>query len=468
MVEWKSVIRSRLVWNPPVNGDPRQFSRSRKWTLVALVAVASILPGFCSTIILPAIEDIQITMGASSIGVTLANSFYMLFMGIAPIFYSSISDHYGIRRVIYIGSMLIFTAASIGAVWVRNIWVLLVMRILQSIGISAPWSIGAGTIADLYEVHERGTALGIIFAGQFAGPMIGPLLGGFLTEAGGWEAIFWLLFALGAAMAVVMFFFMEESFRDEELYAKPVDIKLGDEAETPDMDDLTITYKRSKKMNLLAPLALLKHPFVLIPAMETGWTFGCMFAIENILPPLYTNVYGWSPGAIGLSFLSPGLGEVIGAFIGGRISDFFLNRSKDKRGGKAVPEDRLVPSLWPSGFILMPLSILMFGWPIALGWSIWWSIIFFGVMCFAMVQCFSCCAAYLVDTVVGRGASVMSASNLVRMILSCVLSAIANPMMAAVGPGWVCVLFAALNFFWMFLLVLLKTHGRQIRQWSGY
>lgn len=62
--------------------------------------------------------------------------------------------------------MLIFTAASIGAVWVRNIWVLLVMRILQSIGISAPWSIGAGTIADLYEVHERGTALGIIFAGM--------------------------------------------------------------------------------------------------------------------------------------------------------------------------------------------------------------------------------------------------------------------------------------------------------------
>ncbi|GAB5585232.1 hypothetical protein Unana1_00132 [Umbelopsis nana] len=465
---WSHLIRSRLVWNPPVDGDPRLFSRSRKWLLVALVAIASILPGFCSTIILPALEDIQNSMGASSIGVTLANSFYMLFMGIAPIFYSSISDHYGIRRVIYIGSMLIFTASSLAAVWVRNIWVLLVMRILQSIGISAPWSIGAGTIADMYEVHERGNALGIIFAGQFAGPMIGPLLGGFLTEAGGWEAIFWLLFALGAAMVVVMFFFMEESYRDEDLYTKKEEAEIDQSGKVTGSDDATITYIKSKKMNLLAPLLLLRHPFVLIPAIETGWTFGCMFAIENILPPLYTNVYVWSPGTIGLSFLSPGLGEVIGAFVGGRISDFFLNRSKDKRGGKAVPEDRLVPSLWPSGFILMPLSILMFGWPIALGWSIWWSIIFFGVLCFAMVQCFSCCAAYLVDTVVGRGASVMSASNLVRMILSCVLSAIANPMMAAVGPGYVCLLFAALNFFWMFLLVLLKTHGRQIRKWSGY
>lgn len=55
-MNWSRLIRSRLVWNPPVDGDPRLFSRSRKWLLVALVAIASILPGFCSTIILPALE----------------------------------------------------------------------------------------------------------------------------------------------------------------------------------------------------------------------------------------------------------------------------------------------------------------------------------------------------------------------------------------------------------------------------
>lgn len=164
---------------------------------------------------------------------------------------------------------------------------------------------------------------------------IGPLLGGFLTEAGGWEAIFWLLFALGATMVVVMFFFMEESYRDEELYSKTEDVNESKEDEQCESDDITITYTKSKKMNLLAPLVsalaqchenfelyndvalsqlLLRHPFVLIPAVETGFTFGCMFAIENILPTLYTNVYGWSPGSIGLSFLSPGIGEVSSSF----------------------------------------------------------------------------------------------------------------------------------------------------------
>lgn len=55
-----------------------------------------------------------------------------------------------------------------------------------------------------------------------------------------------------------MFFLMEESYRDEELYAKPQDIKMGDEAGAPDTDELTIIFKRSKKMNLLAPLVSCK------------------------------------------------------------------------------------------------------------------------------------------------------------------------------------------------------------------
>jgi hypothetical protein len=50
-----------------------------------------------------------------------------------------------------------------------------------------------------------------------------------------------------------------------------------------------------------------------------------MFAIENILPTLYTNVYGWSPGSIGLSFLSPGIGEVSSSFYQNSHETFELN-----------------------------------------------------------------------------------------------------------------------------------------------
>lgn len=90
----------------------------------------------------------------------------------------------------------------------------------------------------------------------------------------------------------------------------------------------------------------MRHPFVFICATATGIAFGGMFAIENMLPDLYTKQYNFSSSLIGLSFISPGLGEVIGSLISGKLSDIFLNRARAKRDGIAVPEDRLAPNIW--------------------------------------------------------------------------------------------------------------------------
>lgn len=364
------------------------------------------------------------------------------------------------------------------------------MRILQAVGISSAWAIGAGSVADVYEVHERGNALGIYFTGQFAGPLFGPIIGGFLVERWGWRSVFWLLFVIGCLLLLLVVFAMEETYREESVWGKEYtgkSVNIMSEKLQEDDDNNSVTNQEkglsalennnlseqntvieSKVMNPLSALALLRHPFVLVFAMATGFAFGGMFAIENMLPPLYTSVYGLSSGIVGLTFISPGLGEVIGSLISGRLSDIFLNRAREKRGGVAIPEDRLAPNVWPAAFILNPLSFFLWGWPVQFGWSVWVSIIMFGVQCFAMVQIFNPAMSYLVDAVSDRGASVTAAANLVRMIWSCVLSLIANPMTNAVGPGWVTFFFGMLNFAWAFLLLFMKIKGPQIRAYSGY
>jgi MFS family permease len=290
--------------------------------------------------------------------------------------------------------------------------------------------------------------LGIYFTGQFAGPLFGPIFGGYLVERWGWRSVFWLLFAFGCVLLLLVVFAMEETYREESVWGKEsasndslekvvnvdqeeqeektvtIPSPEGDETETATIVS-SKTETASKMMNPLASLALLRHPFVLIFSMATGFAFGGMFAIENMLPPLYTQVYGLSSGLVGLTFISPGLGEVIGSLISGKLSDIFLNRARSKRqGGRALPEDRLAPNVWPAAFILNPLSFFLWGWPVQFGWSIWVSIIMFGVQCFAMVQVFNPSMSYLVDAVSDRGASVTAAANLVRMIWSCVLSLI--------------------------------------------
>lgn len=178
-----------------------------------------------------------------------------------------------------------------------------------------------------------------------------------------------------------------------------------------------------------------------------------------MLPDLYTNTYAFSASLIGLSFISPGLGEVIGSLISGKLSDIFLNRARAKRpNGEAVPEDRLAPNVWyvhnwshpllsssniivifrPCAFILNPLSFFLWGWPVEKGWNVWVSIIMFGVQCFAMVNIFNPVMSYLVDAVSNRGASVTAAANLVRMIWTFVLSLIGNHYKTTHARGFAC------------------------------
>lgn len=38
------------------------------------------------------------------------------------------------------------------------------------------------TITDLFDVHERGNAMGLFLLGPLVGPVAGPIVGGFINE----------------------------------------------------------------------------------------------------------------------------------------------------------------------------------------------------------------------------------------------------------------------------------------------
>ena len=71
----------------------------------------------------------------------------------------------------------------------NSIGMLIAMRVLSASAASSVQSVGAGTVAEIWEVKERGTAMGIFYLGALAiGALLGPLLGGLLTQAWGWRA----------------------------------------------------------------------------------------------------------------------------------------------------------------------------------------------------------------------------------------------------------------------------------------
>lgn len=93
------------------------------------------------------IPTITEDLHATPIATTLTAALFVLFLGIAPVFWASLSDYYRVRRFPTVLSMLIFSGASLGSAFVNNIWALVVLRCVQSVGSSCGQAVGAGAIA---------------------------------------------------------------------------------------------------------------------------------------------------------------------------------------------------------------------------------------------------------------------------------------------------------------------------------
>ena len=93
-------------------------------------------------------------------------------------------------KALYLGCLVIFTVASGLCAMAWNFESLIAARILQALGGGAIQPIGMAIVAELFEPHERGRALGIWGTGIMLGPALGPTLGGYLTDAFGWRTIF--------------------------------------------------------------------------------------------------------------------------------------------------------------------------------------------------------------------------------------------------------------------------------------
>lgn len=338
-----------------------------------------------------------------------------------------------------------------------------------------------------------------------------------------WRATFWFCFALGLFIFTLVFFVFPETYRDNakfdqrlptvhpnnkpvsssastaETVDQPTESKVAVESNEPSKftteSTMTVYQEKpankdaavpKKSINPIAPFLLLRHPFVFLAAFASGVAFGTMFAIETITPDLYEVHYGfnsWQTGNllqqrqkkktinfsyIGLSYLGGGIGNLLGAILTSRISDKLLLRARKLRGGQEITEDRLTINLWPAFFICMPFGTLLYGWTVERGFTVWAPIIGFGILNFGMNQIMTATSAYLVDAVHGKGASVTAAANLVRMVIACVLTIAANPMVAAIGPGYTCVFLACFCFLGASFMLILKLKGEKLRHWSGY
>jgi MFS family permease len=85
--------------------------------------------------------------------------------------------------------------------------------ILPSSGVV--FTIGVGTLADIYEPAERGSKTGLFYAAPVLAQALAPTLGGILTQVFNWRSIFWFMAIFGGLNFISFLLFLKDTFRRE-------------------------------------------------------------------------------------------------------------------------------------------------------------------------------------------------------------------------------------------------------------
>lgn len=288
----------------------------------------------------------------------LVVSIYVLGYAIGPLVIAPLSEMYG-RVIVYNVSNVLFVIFTIACAVASNMNMLIAFRFFAGTFGATPITIGGGSIADMFPVERRGSAMAIWSMGPLFGPTIGPVAGGFLAQAAGWRWIFWLVTILAGVVSVVMFIFMEETYSLTILEKKAA--KLRQETGNQNLRSalaLDLTPKQFLIKSIVRPIKMLMSPIVLALSTYMAFVYGILYLLFTTITDVFINTYGFTQGTAGLAYIGIGVGMMMALIVFGSLTDKIITKLSAETGPK--PEYRL-PLMIPATF-LIPIGLFIYGW----------------------------------------------------------------------------------------------------------
>lgn len=140
----------------------------------------------------------------------LTISLNLIAYGFAQLIYGPLSDRFG-RRPIFLGSIFLFTIASIVCGFAMSIDHLLIARVFQGFFAAAQAVMVLAVFKDLFTEKEQVKAFAMYGMAIAITPAVAPILGGYIHVLLGWEFNFFLTALVGLISALLIYFLLPES-----------------------------------------------------------------------------------------------------------------------------------------------------------------------------------------------------------------------------------------------------------------
>ncbi len=168
-----------------------------KLEFIALMASLMSIVALSIDALLPALEHIGISIGIQdSTDNQLLVTMIFLGLGFGQLIFGPISDSLGRKPVIYMG-FTVFVIASFICITATSLETMVVGRILQGIGLSAPRTISIAMVRDSFSGDYMAKIMSFIVVIFILVPVIAPAMGKLILDAYGWKAIFYSQLIIG-------------------------------------------------------------------------------------------------------------------------------------------------------------------------------------------------------------------------------------------------------------------------------
>ncbi|KAH9478196.1 Efflux pump radE [Psilocybe cubensis] len=411
--------------------NARNWSTHRKWISMAVVALYTLIPPLASSMMSPGLPELaeKFDIHSSTI-LAMTLTVFLISLALGPLILAPLSEMYGRTWILHVGNLLSIVF-NLSCAFAPNTAALIAFRFLCGLSGGAPIAIGGGTVSDLFAPRERAVAMGMFNLGPLLGPAIGPVAGGYITQTVGIKWVFIVIAIFCAVGSVIGIPLLRETYAPVIRMRKAQ--REGNEQKAARAHPMLIQARGNMTkilwINLTRPLEMLFGSFIcFIMSLFMAFIYGIYYLMFSTFANLFSDTYGFGPGAGGLAYIGLGVGFILSTVWGARGADALYKYLADRNGGKGKPEMR-IPSML-IGSLLVPIGLFWYGWSAQarIHWImpiIGTAIFGFGILPITL---------YLVDAF-KFAASALAAASVFRSILGFAFPLFGDQMYKVLGEG---------------------------------
>jgi len=307
-----------------MHSSNQPFNKNR---IIVILGILMAIGPFSVDTYLPGFPEIAqgLRTDISLVGLSLTS--YFIGIALGQLVYGPLSDRFG-RRKPLIAGLLIYLVASIGCVFVPNVYWLIGLRFLMALGACSGMVASRAVVRDLFPVHEIAKVFSMLTLVMGIAPIIAPTIGGLIVTFFGWRYIFVLLTLIAAFILFTVYRYLPESKgKDHSVSLHPVKILEG-------------------------YLLLFKNKTFLVFAIASGCASASLFSYISASPFVYMNLFGISESMFGWIY---GL-NAFALISASQFNRFWL----DKKSSRQITVITLSLQLLSAVFVVISLTAGLF------------------------------------------------------------------------------------------------------------